>query len=553
MDSNPGILPFKLGNAKIRSTSHTFIHYFELKPIEDELILITKQLNDIQTVNIKDKRYSTRIKTMQALISHQLNLAKEMFSSLHQFPSNRKRRGVFNGLGTVFKSITGNLDSEDGKRFDEAISMLKSNQNNIASTLNKQISLTTRIIENYNKTLNLIKQNENRLAAKINDIMKTATISIDDFLQARNALEEISSVINIISQTLSNLVNAVTFARLKLLHNSILTHKDIEYMIEKILEHYSANELFFGSEISNTHRYYELLDVEAYYSNYKVVFIIHFPLMHPETYSFYHLYPIPNKHQEILIPSKPYLAMNSRNYYFNEDECTKVHTMFHCKDVKPFEQQNNDDCIHEILQLKTNHSTSCEFVPITIKSEIIEEITASHYIGIFPVDTKLHLKCESTDFTTVKGTFLIELPTNCSFQTVQNSYSNNEDFIAAQPLLLPALKIPGTSTNNSNQIVLDDIPLDKIHKIYKEQQNIQAISLRNTNTSTNYTWVLITCCIALIAVLMTTKYYTNFKNCILKPQIVCNQPNQQPTAHQIQPNQQSTAQQTHSSIEIIDE
>lgn len=501
LESNPGILPFKLGNAKLRATYHTFLHYFDLKPIETELYSIINHHETIKSVEIKDEPYFTALKSMKNLVSFQLNLATEKLNSLHFHSNNRFKRGIFNALGTVFKSITGNLDSEDGKRFDEAIKILESNQGNIATTLNRQISLTTKIIEDYNKTINLIKQNENHLMDKVREITEVS----NNFLICKSALDEISAVANIILQILTDLENAVTFSRLKIVHNSILKLKDLEFIIQKLLQHYSPKELFFGDDISSIQKYYEIIDVQSYYSNNKIVFIIHFPIMYPETYSYYHLYPIPTRNNTIIIPIKPYLVMRDKSFQYEDKECRNIHPIYYCNNKKPLEQPDQEDCIHEILQL--NNPTTCKSIPVIIQSEMIEQITTGHYVAVFPEETKIKLNCHKTDLTTLMGTYLIELPTNCSFQTTRNSYTNSEETIIGQPLLLPAIKTSNFPAIHTQQLILHEMSLDEIQKLHQEQQTIHQITLKNMPISSTYTWILPICCIIIIFIFIITFIY----------------------------------------------
>ena len=41
---------------------------------------------------------------------------------------NRNKRGLINGLGSIIKSITGNLDSQDAERYDEIFRKIEENQ-----------------------------------------------------------------------------------------------------------------------------------------------------------------------------------------------------------------------------------------------------------------------------------------------------------------------------------------------------------------------------------------------------------------------------------------
>nr|CAI5842191.1 unnamed protein product [Callosobruchus analis] len=76
-------------------------------------------------------------------------------STYKTFPSFsiRIKRGLVNGLESIFKAITGNLDARDGERFESLISELQNNQNKISEAINSQSTLSVELIDNFNKTI----------------------------------------------------------------------------------------------------------------------------------------------------------------------------------------------------------------------------------------------------------------------------------------------------------------------------------------------------------------------------------------------------------------
>lgn len=164
--------------------------------------------------------------------------------------------------------------------------------------------------------------------------------------------------------------------------------------------------------------------------------------------------------------------------------------------MKSIAKANADDCIHQILQLNNQDSPACELTPIQISSEVIEPINSAHYIAVFPRETKIQISCAKSDLAVLKGTinYFMEVPKGCSFQTPKNRYSNNIDVIHGQPLLLPEIKINKVSQNHFRKIDINEIPLDKIHLLQKEQNRIRQISLQppSNNTHLWYTplWTL---------------------------------------------------------------
>ena len=62
-------------------------------------------------------------------------------------PQVRKRRGLIDGLGTVVKSITGNLDHEDAAKYEEEISKIKNRVKSVQDSQRKSLVLAHNTID----------------------------------------------------------------------------------------------------------------------------------------------------------------------------------------------------------------------------------------------------------------------------------------------------------------------------------------------------------------------------------------------------------------------
>ena len=65
----------------------------------------------------------------------------------------RQKRGLINGLGSVWKAITGNLDASDGEYYEASINKLEKDENEMKNLLKNQILVTTTTIKNFNYTI----------------------------------------------------------------------------------------------------------------------------------------------------------------------------------------------------------------------------------------------------------------------------------------------------------------------------------------------------------------------------------------------------------------
>lgn len=116
LKENPGLYPLKLGNAKVQESSWTLIKRLDCNLLLREFQILQNNVKTILTTfkskpNDQITFYKGRLdnlhSTMESLVSEN---AKKLN---HLFPEQRSKRGLADGLGSVFKFITGNLDAND--------------------------------------------------------------------------------------------------------------------------------------------------------------------------------------------------------------------------------------------------------------------------------------------------------------------------------------------------------------------------------------------------------------------------------------------------------
>ncbi|KAG5860956.1 hypothetical protein JTB14_011865 [Gonioctena quinquepunctata] len=110
------------------------------------------------------KKYLTDMTYHKAAkgLQYQLEAVHRKFQSI--YPLHRRKRALVNALGSIVKAISGNLDQDDAEKYDSAISTLQRNQVNV---IQQHVSLTTKLIENFNTTVNLITHNHEVIALEI--------------------------------------------------------------------------------------------------------------------------------------------------------------------------------------------------------------------------------------------------------------------------------------------------------------------------------------------------------------------------------------------------
>nr|CAI5852430.1 unnamed protein product [Callosobruchus analis] len=168
-------------------------------------------------------------------ISNHINTKYEELMSSTKNYDLRQKRGIFNGLGTVWKLITGNLDATDGQYFSSifiCIDKITNDEHNIEGLMQKQTSVTTSVIKSFNSTIQKLHIDEETFNKDIIEI-QNLVIEISDnlaFYQAQvkvlDLCESLMESYSFIKDSLNDMLKAVTFAQLKILHGSIIKPSD---------------------------------------------------------------------------------------------------------------------------------------------------------------------------------------------------------------------------------------------------------------------------------------------------------------------------------------
>ncbi|XP_063823802.1 uncharacterized protein LOC135073563 [Ostrinia nubilalis] len=455
----PGLLPHKLGPMRLTTHHHTFIQYVQLDLIQEKVDSIQTQLTSYKSRLINDTHllYETQID----YLTEKLGKVSVQLKSLEP---NRVKRGIVDGLGSVIKSITGNLDHSDAIKYNKAINLLKSNQDKIVSELNNHISINKEWISEHDKILTQIVDNQNKINTTIELILKSNVYnenSLVKYARLAQLLIIISENVEDLAQELIRLENSLAFIRASSTHHSMIDVDTLRSMIIKLKNIY-GNEQVLNLEIR---QYYDVIKPGSYYTDNQIVFIYKFPIVSREIYSFYHLSIVPNRNNQALIPSYPFLATNEISFMYIETECPKLSNWYLCGDATHHQLRSKPDCINELIVnqiLKEN----CEFSTVTLKKEAMEKLDDQHYVLSFPQPSKVQLLCGRRDYTTLQGSYLITIPVGCHLKTTEFTITNDNDEIRGQPLKLT--EIPSDTEKQiriASHINLNSIDLQGLHRL----------------------------------------------------------------------------------------
>lgn len=405
---NPGILPIDLGPAKLQRSEHTFVHQYNLEPLLSEF----KNLN-IQFDNIKNTfKNSSMIRETSSYINTinlTQNYIRQKMDNINLHATNRRKRGIFNGLGYIIKGVTGNLDAYDGKRFNKILSHLESNQENIMDQLNMQYSFNIDIVENFNKTIKNIQHNEILLQSRIVQLSQMMQENSDHtyVFFGKDLLNQLVILYNNILNMLQDIENSITFCKLGTLHPSIITSKQLFEQIEKLSNHYK-NQFAFDVKYENILDFESMIKINCKIEPNKIIYFLSIPIDFETKFNLFHLLPIPTTYESefaSIIPNIRYILKADNLIKPLSGICTQSKP-YHCSSqlVANF----NASCEEEIIFLEKTEK--CTLTKLDISENHVEIIAdLNQYLAVFPKAEKIFMTCENRkESKELKGIFLIE-------------------------------------------------------------------------------------------------------------------------------------------------
>ncbi|KAJ8965262.1 hypothetical protein NQ317_010919, partial [Molorchus minor] len=344
---NPGLVPLKLGNAQNVIDHWSFIQIYDVSTVIEEYHTLRSSFRKLSTViknYTSDPAYHKEyINSCHLIFALESKISSEI-NHLNPIPK-RAKRGLINGLGSIVKSITGNLDQSDAERYDQAITALTDNQVKIKSVLKDQISLLQTSITATQNNIEILMSNQIIFKSRLTEIEKLIKNTETDnnkmryYLLLQTLMFQTITSYQIIYDILEKLQVAITFSKLNTFHSSITEPADLLSEILLI-----RNKLPFEPIIENMLTFEKIMEIKSY--NKEI------PIVESENYNYYHLYslPIPILGSfKTIIPHAKYLLLNERTYSFSDAKCQEVvPEEFLCQQVNTNIIDQDIPCVHSV-------------------------------------------------------------------------------------------------------------------------------------------------------------------------------------------------------------
>lgn len=473
-------MPVKLGSAKCVEYVYTLMHYFDLNQILSETNKLRQKHDNITNLIDTHPGYLNDSQNYIKLLNILQMRVETKIADVIPHPK-RLKRGLVNVAGSVFKAITGNLDASDGEYYDKVINNLQHNQNELANSILKQNSISLSVISKFNQTLQQMNGNDKYLESKINQIGMIVQGSAyrENSLFIKDVLIQMINTYEIIESILQDLQNSITFAKLKIIHPSIIKINDLYKELLIMQEKVGNNQMVLPVSLENTFLYEKLIKIDCFILDNKINFLLRIPVSYPKLFDYFHLYSIPVIYKswfKAVLTQNNYLIKNELQHAYYGEPCAKVTTNLHlCKQEKLQKSEDNNPC--EIALLESNpQTTTCQKIQVLISRPIINQLENSNqWIFVMPKEETVKLKCNAQEeIRRLHGTYLVQIPSGCLIKTNNQTVINGNRLTNAtvQPILFPDWpNIPVAPNQLDLSVHIEEIKLDDLTDLKTQIQS----------------------------------------------------------------------------------
>lgn len=381
----------KLGIARTILGYGNLIHIIRLDKYQQTIDGLEENLENFHhTDDMADSLLTTKTK---------LSELKQKLQAL--LPGYRTKRGLINGLGTLIKGITGNMDANDALHLNQQIEEILNMNKNITNNMKTQSKLNHDMIQRFENITGHINSQQKIIAEYLNytNVQFENKIRKHDVqIKYIQFLNHINYNIDILSSHLNSISEAIILAKLNLISKQILNQKELAKI------HVELNKQ--NVTIKSSQNVYEFLGLQAYFNDTNIIFNVQIPILSNETYHMFHVIPLPLEQNKFII-TKPYLILNPQNIQFFDNKCPKLEGVFYCQRPAYKEETNKSRCIGNLILNKPAH---CELQVADRSSEIYQP-EPNYIIFINAPETQITSTC-GVDNQRIKGSILIHFG-NC--------------------------------------------------------------------------------------------------------------------------------------------
>lgn len=501
------------GNVKIVNDYWTILVYHDINLLKESYQNDLNVHKTLKTLLSDYDNKNIRVASILPQVTPQLTLINQLEQNIHikfneimSETSIRTKRGIINGLGSLWKAITGNLDSEDGEYYDECIDKLEKDEKQMQDLMKNQIQVTMSTIKNFNHTIRQLQIDEENFNKDIKEIEKQFynILSAFNYYEAQmkilNIAEQLIESLNFIDSQLNAIQNNIMFSKLKVLHPSIIEPESLLKELHTVIPYLKTSILPFVPSLENLPKFVEIINVQTYRTEKRIVYALEVPLINNNQFDLIHVFALPvldqrTKFHHIILNSYKYVAFaNSGRLYalINDFYCKKITVDdYICSNTIIKHVDEHSECEVQLLSNPSLLPKTCQYSVIAIDDYNVQKLEKNEWLITISKPLPLSINCPNQLPVTeiLKINSLLKLEPNClayagttQLFAIKQQKSNITKRIEV-PFIpfdccedLPEMhKFPELTPLKINHLNLDDLNLAD-HKLHELNDEIKRMS-----------------------------------------------------------------------------
>lgn len=394
-------------------------------------------INNLQTIYIK---FSHSNLSDNVLLKQLSDVYDHIHEQLLHLSTHKTKRSLINGLGSMIRYVTGNLDQNDLNEIITNMQTLRDNENKLNNQNSQVLTIIHELTQRFENNTNLLSQRLVQIENTLNNITDTLIIQ----QQLLNAIFNAQKF----ERFLSNLLNAITFSLNDELYTHLLSINDIQLIENNLLRKFPAQALLPLSQLPFI-EILHLFKLNTIMTNDQLIFIVKIPILFPTKYIYQKVYPLFTSDSLLMLPTYEVFQHEETSFV---NECRHMDLFTLCY------TQLKDHC-------KLDNLTNCVFVNIP-KNESRTYLLSDNNLLISTQTTICgYDNCNQTKICFSHSTVISEL---CDFEIANERYTSNKTL---KPFTIPRINTQDISFTILRENLNDISYADLNHEIYEISQN----------------------------------------------------------------------------------
>ena len=417
---------------------------------------------------------------------------KRIREQLDKIDYSRSKRGLINGLGSLVKFVSGNLDDNDLQIINRNLERLHQNNKIEMEKINQFTVFANHVSKRFEEETKIINQNifeTKQFMERLEDIVD-AQIAFQNEI---NHSEQLLNVLLMIERTIS-----LAFQEIPNLE--IITHEEL-VKIHTFLETIYSSEQLIPFNTKFSFKQLEVAKLSVFCTSQTINFLLKIPILKPHLASYFQMLPVPNSQDIFTIPPKKYFIKMGNTELWTDEHCQKTTPTFLC-----YQQPVQEACSLEKLN-------QCVSAKATNDYEIVYMLQNSQLLAISKNNREVIEDCHGLlTRHSISGSNLISSPCRLIIGT----------FIYANTTPVYEIQIPEiTSVQNfSKKLHLELKHLTSPNIIHKDAIHLSLDNTVDSGTVLHYSLSITSWICLFVLVVLIIKYRKRIHDLFCKPRTI---------------------------------